>query len=233
MTVLQPERPGIAVKPLEGFVTNPAHPLDAADVVCHGPHDARVVDTSQAFHHSREPPFGDDGVVVEQDHVLARGRLDSLVAAFCEPVIAAVLDEPAVLMFLDKLPEPADRPVGRSVVDEDNLVGLGCVPQDAFDTPLRVLQFIEGEDDDGDPVVPAVDFTENGSQTLLDRPGGPLTFNCSLPVCRKPIPQRGIVVQTDRFRGELLRLVGDEGVMPVYEPHPLGADGCGHDGKTP
>jgi len=158
MTVFSPEGDRIVCQFVEGLVADLPDLLDAADMVCHGPHDARVVDVFQAFHHSGEPPRGHEGIVVEKENMPARGGLDSLVAALRETKVFLVFDQPVSGILTDEFAEPLNRPVGRAVVHEDDLVSLRCVLPDALDASLRVLQFVEGEDHDGDRLILAVDF---------------------------------------------------------------------------
>jgi len=180
--VFLPEGTGVAVEPLDRIVIDGLHSLDAADVIGHRPDDACVGHAMQAFQHSREPPLRHDGVVVEQEDEIACSGLDPLVAALRKAEVPAVLDELDMAILLDELPQPLNGSVLRPVVDENDLMRLRRVPADAFDTALRVLQFVKGKDDDRDPFAFSRDFLQDGGNSFPDCIRRPLALDGMPPV---------------------------------------------------
>lgn len=114
--------------------------------------DADVAGTLRGTMERGQPSGRDDGIVVEEENVIPAGGRDPLVGRADEAHVGLVGDDRAMAEVLSKV---ASRSIHGGIVDEDQLVRLRGVGDDALDTPTGQLQPVEGDEDyAGKHVVP-------------------------------------------------------------------------------
>src|SRR3972149_3586786 len=98
----------------------------------------------QGLEQAREPPGRNDHVVIEQQHLLAAGGANPLIASGGKAAVVRVLDEPHVALG----PQPLGRVIAGAVVDYGRLIGLVRAEADALQTGLGVGQLVVRDEDD-------------------------------------------------------------------------------------